>query len=123
MSEQFFKNVISETAENVQPIIAAENRARIQQEAEDLKIATTALLEYFARYKDTHSSLDTILGIIKNNRVVFPANMCYSYEKIEFILETLAQKGYLIKVMREKSPLGDAGTVMCYQYNSELLQN
>ena len=122
MSEQFFKNVISETAENVQPIIAAENRARIQQEAEDLKIATTALLEFFARYNDTHYSLNTILGFIKNKRIVLPANMCF-YNKIEFILETLAQNGYIIKVLREKSPLGDAGTVMCYQYNSELLQN
>ena len=119
MSEQFFKNVISETAENVQPIIAAENRARIQQEAEDLKIATTALLEFFARYKDTHYSLDTILGIIENKRIVLPANMCI-YNKIEFILETLAQNGYIIKVLREKR---DAGTVMCYQYNSKLLQN
>ena len=124
MSDQFFKNIISQTAENVQGIIAAENRARIQQEAEDMKIATTVLLEFFARFKDAHFTFDSIHDCIKYKRIILPAK---SYGKIEFILETLAQNGYLVKAMREKNPwrISDqpTGLAMSYQYSSKLLQN
>jgi len=127
MSDQFFKNIISQTAENVQGIIAAENRARIQQEAEDIKIATTVLLEWFARSKDHYYSFDSIWDIINRKRMDLPASISNNSVKIELILETLAQNGYLVKAMREKNPwrIPDqpTGTVMCYQYNSKLLQN
>ena len=124
MSDQFFKNIISQTAENVQGIIAAENRARIQQEAEDMKIATTVLLEWFARFKEDYDSLDSICDIINRKRINLPASISGNRVKIQLILETLAQNGYLVK---EKNPWRildqPTGTVMCYQYNSKLLQN
>ena len=127
MSDQFFKNIISQTAENVQGIIAAENRARIQQEAEDMRLATTILLEWFARFKEDYDSLDSIWDISNRKRINLPASISGNRVKIQLILETLAQNGYLVKAMREKNPWGipdqPTGTVMCYQYNSKLLQN
>ena len=131
MSDQFFKNIISQTAENVQGIIAAENRARMQQEAEDMKHATTVILEWFARFKDYYYSFDSIWDIINMKRdrinMNLPASISNNSVKVQLILETLAQNGYLVKAMREKKtwrmPDEPSDTVMCYQYNSKLLQN
>ena len=97
MSDQFFKNIISQTAENVQGIIAAENRARIQQEAEDMRLATTILLEWFARFKEDYDSLDSIWDISNRKRINLPASISGNRVKIQLILETLAQNGYLVK--------------------------